>query len=419
MADEYNIDNIINESRQGEERAPEGGYTGYGGYTPRAPKKKKDGMRAGSVIALCVVISLCTGLLGGAAGYFFGGRLIGSQNTGGAAVMYRTVELRDQNGNAVKNTMTIGEVADAAKNSVVEITTEAVMTGSFMMQYVSEGAGSGVILTEDGYIVTNNHVVESATSVSVRTTDGKSYSATVVGTDDKTDLAVIKIEATGLTPALIGDFSTAKVGDSVVAVGNPLGQLGGTVTSGIISALDREITIDGNIMTLIQTDTAINPGNSGGGLFNTSGQLIGVVNAKSSGEDVEGLGFAIPINNAQEVISDLIEHGYVTGRVDSGIEVVEISDRQTAMYYRVSKLGLYVYSVEKNSAADTAGFKPGDLIKTVDGTEITTKDDYDKLIKEHAVGDTLTFVLTRSGGDVTLTLTLDEYKPEGVGSPQA
>lgn len=327
--------------------------------------------------------------------------------------MYRTVALKDEDGNDITKTLSVGEVAKTAKDSVVEITTEGVTTGNFMMQYVSEGAGSGVILSEDGYIVTNHHVISDATSISVRTTDGKSYKASLVGSDEKTDLAVIKIDASGLTPALMGDFESCQVGDTVVAIGNPLGQLGGTVTDGIISALDREITIDGNIMTLIQTNTAINPGNSGGGLFNSSGQLIGVVNAKSAGEDVEGLGFAIPIDIAQAVIEDLIEYGYVTGRIETGIEVIEISDFQTAMYYRVNTAGLYVYSVESDSSAAKAGFKPGDLIKSVDGTEVKTQEEYDKILENHAVGDKLEVVVSRQGKEQKLSLELTEYSPAG------
>lgn len=393
-------------------------YGGYQGFTPPKPKKEKSRVSLSAAVAVCLVFSLCAGVAGG-----FGGALLSKRMSGGGtsasdggAVMYRSVELRDQDGNTVTNQLSVGEVAEAAGASVVEITTEAVATGSFMMQYVSKGAGSGVILTEDGYIVTNNHVIDGATSISVRTTNGDSYNATLVGTDEKTDLAVIKIEAQELTPAVMGEFENCKVGDTVVAIGNPLGQLGGTVTDGIISALDREITIDGNIMTLIQTNTAINPGNSGGGLFNTSGQLIGVVNAKSAGEDVEGLGFAIPVSIAKTVIEDLISHGYVTGRIETGIEVLEISDYQTALYYRVQESGVYVYSVQSKSQAAEAGFKPGDLIKTVDGKEVTTEEDYDKIIDGYSVGDTLEVVVSRSGKEYTLTLELSEYKPIGEGS---
>ena len=384
------------------------GY-GYNGYQPPKPQKEKKKIGAAGIVAICTLLSLVFGLLGGFAGaHFFkdGGA------AGGTAVIYRDITLRDQNGDKVTEPLSVGEIADAARDSVVEITTEAVSTGSFMMQYVAEGAGSGVIMTEDGYIVTNHHVIDGATSISVRTTDGTSFSAKLVGTDARTDLAVIKVEASGLKSAVVGNFENCRLGDTVVAIGNPLGQLGGTVTDGIISALDREITIDENIMTLIQTNAAINPGNSGGGLFNTSGQLIGVVNAKSSGEDVEGLGFAIPINIASEVISDLIEYGYVTGRVDTGIEVLEISDFQSAMYYRVNVAGLYVYSVTKGSAAQQNGFQAGDLIKSVDGQEIKTDEDYNKIIESHKIGDVLSVVVSRRNQEYTLNLSLVEYKPE-------
>lgn len=396
-------------------------YSGYNGFNSApAPKKDKKPVSASAIIAICAAISLFFGIAGGfVAGYFVRGA--GNQphalGEGGNAVIYRDVTLRDQSGNEVKNAMSVGEVADATRESVVEITTEAVATGNFMMQYVAEGAGSGVILTEDGYIVTNHHVIEGATSISVRTTSGESFPAKLVGSDERTDLAVIKVEASGLKSAVVGDFSKCRLGDTVVAIGNPLGQLGGTVTDGIISALDREITIDGNIMTLIQTNTAINPGNSGGGLFNTSGQLIGVVNAKSSGEDVEGLGFAIPIDIASTVISDLIEHGYVTGRVDTGIEVLEISDFQSAMYYRVSTAGLYVYSVSEGSLAHSAGFKSGDLIKSIDGKEIKTENDYNKIIEDHKIGDTLSVTVSRNGRDSVLSLVLYEYKPQTESRP--
>lgn len=382
-------------------------YSGYTGYTPpQKPQKSKVGV---GIVALCAVISLLMGAIGGFIGVKYAG---GAQNiTGGTTVIHTGVTLKDKDGNDIKNTMTVGEVAELALPSVVEITTEAVATGSFMMQYVTEGAGSGVIITKDGFIATNHHVIDGATSISVRTSDGKSYKATLVGSDAKTDLAVIKIDAKDLSAAVLGKYEDCKVGDTVVAIGNPLGELGGTVTDGIISALDRDVTIDGNIMSLMQTNTAINPGNSGGGLFNTSGQLIGVVNAKSSGEGIEGLGFAIPIDLANEVITDLIEHGYVTGRVETGIEVIEISDFHTAMYYRVQSVGLYVYSVTENSNAATQGLRSGDLIKSVNGQEIKTEEQYNKIVDDLKVGDALTFVVTRKNKDYTINVVLEEYKP--------
>lgn len=399
------------------------------GYTPPQPPKEKTPKKplaAGAVIAICAAVSLGFGIIGGVAGTAIkdnitasitqSGDITTETKGDGTTVIYKSVTLKDEDGNDIEGRLSVGEVAEMASASVVEITTEAVTTGNFMMQYVTEGAGSGVIISEDGYIVTNHHVIADATKISVRVSDGTSYTAQLIGSDEQTDLAVIKIEATGLSPAIIGEYDDCRVGDTVVAIGNPLGELGGTVTDGIISALDRDVTIDGNIMTLMQTNTAINPGNSGGGLFNTSGQLIGVVNAKSSGEGIEGLGFAIPIDLAQTVIEDLIEHGYVTGRVETGFEVIEITDFQTAMYYRVDTAGLYVYSVENGSNADTAGLRSGDLILKVNDKDIEVEADFDEAIDGLGIGDTLTITVERSGREVTCEVTLEEYKPDSDAS---
>ena len=313
---------------------------------------------------------------------------------------------------ADKGALSIPKVAQMVKDSVVEITTEQIVTGSFMQQYVSEGAGSGVIITDDGHIVTNHHVIEGATNINVRLADGKEYKAKLIGSDAKTDLAVIKIEAKDLKPADFGRSSDLLVGEEVVAVGNPLGKLGGTVTKGIISALDREITIDNTTMRLLQTDTAINPGNSGGGMFNTGGQLVGVINAKSAGEEIEGLGFAIPIDTAKAVIEDLIGHGYVTGRVDPGFVFVEINDTMSAMMYRVNELGLYISSVGEGSDAEKAGFRSGDYVLKIEGEEVSTEAEANAAIDEKKVGETLTVIVKRNGKKKTITLTLSEYTPK-------
>ena len=189
----------------------------------------------------------------------------------------------------IRSSGTIKSVVEQCADAVVEIQTESISSGgSLFQQYISSGAGSGVILTQDGYIVTNHHVIENATSILVRTRSGDEYNAQLIGSDQQSDLAVLKIDASGLTPAVLGDSTKLEVGDLAVVIGNPLGELGGTVTSGIISALDREVTIDGQVMTLMQTDAAVNPGNSGGGLFDANGDLVGIINAKSSGNNVEG-----------------------------------------------------------------------------------------------------------------------------------
>ena len=295
------------------------------------------------------------------------------------------------------------------QNSVVEITTESVTNGGFFMeQYISSGAGSGVIISEDGYIITNNHVIEDANTVTVRLKNGDTYDAKLVGTDPETDVAVIKIDAEGLTPATLGDSDTLQVGQTAIAIGNPLGQLGGTVTNGIISALDREITLDGETMNLLQTNAAINPGNSGGGLFNDKGELIGLVVAKSTGENVEGLGFAIPINDVKEVLDSLIDYGYVRGRFELGITTIDITSDEAQARYRVDEQGVYVQQVNVDGNAALAGMQAGDRIVSVDGTAIESGSQLKEIIQSHTAGDKITIVVERNGQQVSLAVTLAE-----------
>ena len=230
-------------------------------------------------------------------------------------VIYEAVPV----GTVVYEQSDLSKVVAEIQDSVVEVYTETVQYNTFFGEYVTSGAGSGVICTADGYIITNNHVIEDAKSIRVTLHDGTDYSAVLVGTDEITDLAVIKIDATGLTPAVLGNIEDVKVGETCIAIGNPLGTLGGTVTSGIVSALSRTITVENQKMTLMQTNTTINPGNSGGGLFDASGRLIGIVNAKYSSSGVEGIGFAIPVDVVKEITEDLINNGRVTGRASLGL----------------------------------------------------------------------------------------------------
>lgn len=305
--------------------------------------------------------------------------------------------------------MNTAEVAAIASPSVVEITTESVTTGNRMQQLVSTGAGSGVIISEDGYIVTNNHVIEGSSRITVTLKDGTQHQAKLIGTDAKTDLAVLKIEATSLTAATIGTSSNIAVGQDAIVIGNPLGQLGGTVTNGIISALDREITFeDGTVMSLLQTNAAVNPGNSGGGLFNNKGELVGVVNAKSSGTGIEGIGFAIPIDTAKPIIEDLIENGYVKGRVELGVTLLDISDSMTAMMYRVNKTGVYIYDVKENSNAYKAGLTAGDLIVSVNGEEVTASTEVTTALDKQSVGENITITVERNGETKDISFVLEE-----------
>ena len=300
----------------------------------------------------------------------------------------------------------VASVAAKVKDSVVEITTSKVVSGSIYSQYIASGAGSGVIIAKEGYIITNNHVIEGADTITVRTTDGTEYAATIIGADSTTDIAVLKIDAGEkvLTTALLGD--SLIVGEPVVAIGNPLGQLGGSVTDGIISALDRVIVIDGEKMTLLQHNAAVNPGNSGGGLFNSDGDLIGIVNAKSSGEDVEGIGFAIPINNAFDVVKQLIEYGYVRGRAYLGLELIDIQTAFDAMYYRVNAYGVYVVASEF-----TEDIKQGDRITALDGEEVNSYSSLKSLLAKKNVGDEVTVTVVRGGKIVDVRVVCREYEP--------
>ena len=366
---------------------------------PREKKPRRDRRKSAfaAVMAACMVFSLGCGFGGGYLASRLNSTASSSGASGGQPVFYQSVS-----NNTNKGSLSVAEVAAKAADSVVEINTETVSSSFYGGQRVSQSAGSGVILSADGYIVTNNHVVAGADSITVRTRDGKSYAANLVGTDPDTDLAVLKIEASGLTPAVLGSSDDLVVGETAVAIGNPLGELGGTVTSGIVSALSREVTIDNQTMTLLQTNAAINPGNSGGGLFNSNGELVGVVNAKYAKEGVEGLGFAIPINTAKPVIEQLISQGYVSGRVDTGFTPIDLTDEATAMQYRVSRTDVYVYEVTTN----TDGFQSGDLLLSIDGKDIDSMSDYNAALQGRSVGDQLAVVVLRGNRQLPLTLTL-------------
>lgn len=282
------------------------------------------------------------------------------------------------------------------------------------------GTGTGIIISEDGYIATNAHVIfdsdseykaGEAVSVSVLLSDETEHDAKIIAYDIQTDLAVLKIDGKGLDPAEFGNSDELRVGELVIAIGNPLGfQLFGSVTSGIVSALNREISINDKDMTLIQTDAAINNGNSGGPLLNSCGQVIGINSAKMSSSygtaSVEGLGFAIPINEAKEIIDDLINYNYVKGRPQIGITTVDV-DESYSSFFNIP-MGVYVRTVQEGSAADLAGIQVGDVIIDVDGTAVKTREELTKIKNEHKAGETITITVTRNGEDVKLNLVLQE-----------
>lgn len=391
-----------------------------GAPAPEPQRKQKRG-KAGKTVALV----LCSALLCGAMG--FGGGMLASSlsdtqtSSSGVTVQQATANSESSAGatqlsNTTSAQLSIEEIAAKAADSVVEITTESVTTGEFLQQSITQGAGSGVIISTDGYILTNYHVIEGASTITVTLRNGNSYPATLVGVDDNLDVALLKIEETNLSPATFGDSSSLKVGETAVAIGNPLGQLGGTVTNGIISALDRDITIDGKTKKLLQTNAAINPGNSGGGLFNDKGQLIGLVVAKSSGEEIEGLGFAIPINDVVNILDDLKQYGYVKGRISLGVSLLDISSQQMALMYRVGQTGCYIYSTVDGSAAAKAGLRSGDCITAINGTEVSTSEDVKTILDACSVGDTIQMTILRNGEIATVSVTLQEYVPSEISN---
>ena len=402
----YDKDSIHQDAASGQAQ-----QTAASGYYPSDANKKSTGRgKKGTALLLagCLVLSM----VGGAGGAVIAAKsgLLGT----GSTVLYQGVEVPSTNGSTVG--VSYSGVVQQVEDSVVAITTESVATNYFFRQYVTQGAGSGVVLSADGYIVTNYHVINGAQQITVTTNDGTAYSATLVGTDASNDIAVLKVDAKGLTPAVLGDSSKLAVGDAVLAIGNPLGTLSGTVTDGIISALEREVTIDGNTMTLLQTSAAVNPGNSGGGLFNANGELVGIVNAKSSsdssGNAVDNIGFAIPINSVKPIIEDLISHGYVTGKIVLGVTLVDITDERTAHYYGLEHTGVYLQSVQSGSIADLGGLRAGDRLISFGDAQITTGDDLKTALAAHSVGDRVDVKVVRNGKEYTHSLVLTEYVPE-------
>ena len=398
-----------------------------------APKKKKEKKGVPTAIfVIClvagIVLSCAFGALGVAVGYNAAtddNILTDNVNGNGSldAETSEKVQVELPQG-------TVAAAAELAGASVVEITTETMTTSWFYGQYVESGAGSGVIIdAEDGYIITCAHVVDGASAVTVTLKNGEKYEAELVGSDSRTDIAVIKINGEDLVAANIGNSDNLVVGQTAIAIGNPLGTLGGTVSSGIISALNREITIDGQGYSLLQIDTSINPGNSGGGLFDIEGNLIGVVNAKSggdgSGTTIEGLGFAIPINQAIEVAKSLTDNGYVAGRVSLGIYVYEVNEStSSAELYQseysdllnyITDYGVYFLDYQKGQQG---GFEFGDRIIAIDGVSVSDRNEISTLLEEYEVGDEVTITVSRLNSDmkrsriVTFDTTLVEMVPE-------
>lgn len=298
--------------------------------------------------------------------------------------------------------LTVATVVAKVAASVVEITTETLVQSGYIGQYVTSGAGSGVIIAQEGYIVTNHHVIDGANSITVRTSDGREFEARLIGSDQDTDIAVLWINAGNypLTVATLGASYDLVVGEDILAIGNPLGSLGGTVTEGMISATARDISVSGTNMTLLQVSAPINPGNSGGGLFNLAGELVGVVNAKMSSEEIEGLGFAVPSDTAYAVICELINYGYVRGRPALGVTLTEVVSMMGERYVRVND--------------KTHKFlQDRDLILAADGVRISTVEELSAIVRKKSVGDTVTLTVYRNNQQIEIEVPVIERNAGG------
>ena len=406
------------------------GYNPYQPYQPYQPQpsKKKKGTTA-KIIALILVVAV----LGSVGGALLTNAISSiydkyedpaeepkpqaAEKVEEPAFEREVHKLPDSLGtNDSGKSLSLTQVYEMTVNSVVGINTE-ITTNAFGQEAVAASSGSGFILSEDGYIITNAHVVADASSIEVVLFNDDSFEAKLVGADSSFDVAVLKIEAKGLPAVTVGDSDSLKVGEAVVAIGNPLGELTFTMTNGILSAIDREINIDGNPQNMLQTNAAINSGNSGGPLFDMDGNVIGVTTAKYSGSSltgtsIEGLGFAIPINEALKVAYDLAEYGYVKGQAYLGVTVKTL-DSQTAEYYSLP-MGPRVESVSPGSCAEKAGIQVGDIIIRFNGEEVENNAALIAALKRVQAGDTVNATLFRLGGEVEVTITLDEKPSQEV-----
>lgn len=410
------------------------------------PTPKKTRGTAAKIVAL----ALCCSLVGGAAGaggVFALDRLGGNNDTKEESTRTdSTIRIGNRDNASIQltsvdtnNQLTASEIYANNVNSTVGITT-SITANYYGYQMEASAAGSGFILTDDGYIVTNYHVVEGANAIQITTYDNESYDAELIGYDESNDIAVLKVNAKNLTPVILGDSDQLNVGDSVVAIGNPLGQLAFSLTSGSVSALNRRISISNVAMNLIQTDCAINSGNSGGALFNSYGEVIGITNAKYSSSGafntaaIENIGFAIPINNVRNIITSIIENGYIEKTY------IGVSVRNMQNYSQNENMwgsgngfpvdsdpdikGVVVCEVDEGGPADKAGILEGDVITAVNGTEISNYSELGSILSQGKEGDKYTLTINRDGETVEIKVKLgvrqqdalpDEQKEENYG----
>ena len=388
-------------------------------YSPEPPKKKKK-LSAGKIIAIALACVLLGGCLGVGATI-----LLRDNKTDTSATTVYVGERQTETVNSVRTDtsekLSPRDVYAQNVNSTVGITT-SITTNYWGYQTTSAASGSGFILTDDGYILTNYHVIENSSSIQVTTYDNTAYSAAIIGYDESNDIAVLKVDAVGLTPVVLGSSDDLHVGDEVMAIGNPLGELTFSLTVGYVSALDREVTLSsGTTMDLIQTDAAINSGNSGGALFNSYGEVVGITNAKyssssSSGSaSIDNIGFAIPINHVKNIVTSIIEKGYIV-KPYIGVSVTSVSSEMVS--YGLPQ-GAAVKVVSENSPAEKSGLKVNDIITAINGDAITTSGELVKIVSACQPGDEITLTVYRQGESeqFTLTLTVGEQQKSALADP--
>ena len=385
------------------------------------PAPKKQGFFHRTWVKVTALLLACA-VVGGAAGV--GGAAMVNGGSGNEATIQESgrkpvsVQVKTVNG---LTKMDPNEVYAATVNSTVSINCSATSTNIFGQTTQSASSGSGFIITKDGYVVTNHHVVSNASSIKVTLYNGETYDATLIGSDSDYDVAVLKINAEDLQPVTLGNSADVNVGDSVLAIGNPLGELTFSMSQGIVSSCNRAINVDGTPFNMIQVDCSINPGNSGGPLMNLYGEVVGIVSAKySSYSDttVEGLGFAIPIGDVQAIITDIMENGQVTDKPSFGITAGTMTEQMAAQYQIEQKSGAFVYSVNKGGAGEKAGLRMGDVITKVDSTDIASMEDLTAAKKGHKAGDTVTVTYFRDGSSHTTSLTFDVKADDTVQDSQ-
>lgn len=361
---------------------------------------RKDKGRIGIYVAVVLTVFLMAGVL-----------FTGCSSHGTAERLSNQTAAADHEVSDARNTPVV-RAARAIGPTVVGITNKAVARDFFNNPVQVEGAGSGVIIRQDGYIVTNNHVISGAKEIIVSLADGRSLPGELIGADEMTDLAVVKVDAADLPAAELGDSDDIVVGEPAIAIGNPMGlEFQGSVTSGVISALNRSLTIQDRTLKLIQTDAAINPGNSGGALVNADGKVIGINSAKIARDGVEGMGFAIPINTVKEIVDELMQNGKVV-RPYLGVAIFDKESAARRGYILKVEKGVYVEQVALDGPAGKAGVRRGDILLAVGGKEVNTVAAVRAAVMEHKVGDTITIRYQSHGQEITAETVLEAMSDE-------